>query len=254
MRKKIQQNSCNQKNSYLILILVGLILVHNHVTNGGNMKRFRYLIFSLLFVLFAVMPPVFAQEEAAEPEAEAVEEAVVEEVAVEEEAVWGDEAAAEEVAPAETAKAPGSGMTVSLGVGMGLVTGEYITKAPTGFGLVVGLPFSMPIGPLDISVSAAVLMNTMDAGAEEGLSITQIMVFGMAAVPDMPFALMGGGGIAGSGLVITGGLGVPVNAFVPDLPVNIMVGVHGNLLTAVDDNIEGSTYYVSGFVMVGTSF
>ena len=134
------------------------------------------------------------------------------------------------------------------------ITGEYITKAPTGLGLVVGLPFSMPIGPLDISVSAAVLMNTMDAGAEEGLSITQIMVFGMAAVPDMPFALMGGAGMAGKGLVIAGGLGVPVNAFVPDLPVNIMVGVNGNLLTALDDNIEGSTYYVSGFVMVGTSF
>jgi len=215
------------------------------------MKGFRYLVFSLLFVILAVMPPVFAQEEATEP---AVEEAVVEEAAVEEEAVWGDEAVAEEVAPAETAKAPGSGMTVSLGAGMGLASGEYITKAPTGFGLVVGLPFSMPIGPLDISVSAAVLMNSMDAGPEEGLSITQIMVFGMAAVPGMPFALMGGGGMAGSGLVIAGGLGVPVNAFVPDLPVNIMVGVNGNLLTAIDDNIEGSTYYVSGFVMVGTSF
>ena len=36
------------------------------------------------------------------------------------------------------------------------ITGEYITKAPTGLGLVVGLPFSMPIGPLDISFSAAV--------------------------------------------------------------------------------------------------
>ena len=215
------------------------------------MKRFRYLVFSLLFVILAVMPPVFSQEEATEP---AVEEAVVEEAAVEEEAVWGDEAAAEEVAPAETAKAPGSGYQVSLGVGMGLVTGEYITKAPTGFGLVVGLPFSMPIGPLDISVSLAVLMNTMDAGPEEGLSITQIMVFGMAAVPDMPFALMGGGGMAGDGLILAGGLGVPVNAFVPDLPVNIMVGVNGNLLTALDDNIAGSTYYVSGFVMVGTSF
>ena len=132
MRKKIQQNSCNQKNSYLILILVGLILVHNHVTNGGNMKRFRYLVFSLLFVILAVMPPVFAQEEATEPAVE--EAAVVEEAVVEEEAVWGDEAAAEEVAPAETAKAPGSGYQVSLGVGMGLVTGEYITKAPTVLG------------------------------------------------------------------------------------------------------------------------
>ena len=86
-------------------------MVPNQLTNGGNMKRFRYLLFSLLFVLLAVMPPVFAQEEAAE-------EAVVEEAAVEEEAVWGDDAAAEEVAPAETAKATGSGMTVSLGYGM----------------------------------------------------------------------------------------------------------------------------------------
>ena len=211
------------------------------------MKRFRYIVFSLLFVILAVMPPVFAQEEA-------TEEAVVEEAAVEEEAVWGDDAAAEEVAPAETAKAPGSGMTVSLGVGMGLAAGEYISSGPTGFGLVVGLPFSMPIGPLDVSVSAAVLMNTMDAGTVVDASVSQIMVFGMAAVPGMPFALMGGGGIAGSGLVLAGGLGVPVNAFVPDLPVNVMVGVNANILTALDEHIEGNTGFVSGFVMVGTSF
>ena len=40
------------------------------------MERFRYLVLSLLFIVLAVMPPVFAQEE------------VVEEAAVEEEAVW----------------------------------------------------------------------------------------------------------------------------------------------------------------------
>jgi hypothetical protein len=94
----------------------------------------------------------------------------------------------------------------------------------------------------------------MDAGAEVDASVSQIMVFGMAAVPGMPFALMGGGGIAGSGLVLAGGLGVPVNAFVPDLPVNVMVGVNANILTKLDDNIEGNTGYLSGFVMVGTSF
>ena len=216
------------------------------------MKRFRYIVFSLLFVILAVMPPVFAQEEAAEEAVE--EEAVVEEAAVEEEAGWGDEAAAEEVAPAESAKAPGSGMTVSLGLGMGLAAGEYITSGPSGFGLVVGLPFSTPIGPLDVSVSAAVLMNTMDAGSETGASVTQIMVFGMAAVPGMPFALMGGAGMAGSGLAIAGGLGVPVNAFVPDLPVQVMVGVNANIYTALDDNIEGNTGGIVGFVTVGTSF
>jgi len=222
-------------------------MVFNQETNGGNMKRFRYLSFSLLFVLLAVMPPVFAQEE------EAVEEeAVVEEAAVEEEAVWGDDAAAE-VAPAETAKATGSGMTISAGYGMGLAHGEYISSS-SGMGLVVGLPVSIPIGPLDVSVSAAVLANTMDAGPETGASITQIMVFGMANPPGMPFVLMGGGGMAGSGLVVAGGLGVPVNAFAPDLPVNVMVGVNANILTAIDDNIDGNTGYVSGFLMVGTSF
>ena len=215
------------------------------------MKRFRYLVFSLLFVILAVMPPVFAQEE------EAVEEeAVVEEAAVEEEAVWGDEAAAEEVAPAETAKAPGSSMTVSVGAGMGLARGEYIGTGPSGFGVVVGLPFALPIGPLDVSVSAAIVMNSMtkNNNAEDALDVTEIMVFGMAAVPGMPFALMGGGGIAGSGLAIGGGLAVPVNAFVPDLPVQVMVGVNANIYTALDDNIEGQTGAVAGFVTVGTSF
>ncbi|SVD90385.1 uncharacterized protein METZ01_LOCUS443239, partial [marine metagenome] len=176
-----------------------------------------------------------------------------EEAAVEEEAVWGDDAAAEEVAPAETAKATGSGMTVNLGYGMGLAHGEYITSS-SGLALVVGLPVSMPIGPLDVSVSAAVLMNTMDAGPETGASITQIMVFGMANPPGMPLVLMGGGGMAGSGLVMAGGLGVPVNAFVPDLPVNVMVGVNANIFTALDDNIDGNTGSVAGFLMVGTSF
>ena len=97
-------------------------------------------------------------------------------------------------------------------------------------------------------------MNTMDAGLETDASVSQIMVFGMAAVPDMPIALMGGAGKAGSGLVMAGGLGVPVNAFAPDLPVDVMVGVNANILTAIDDNIDGNTGYVSGFLMVGTSF
>ena len=219
------------------------------------MKRFRYLVFSLLFVILAVMPPVFAQEEAVEEAVE--EEAVVEEAAVEEEAVWGDEAAAEEVAPAETAKAPGSGMTVSVGAGMGLARGEYIGTGPSGFGLVVGLPFSLPIGPLDVSVSAAIIMNSMTkntTGVDDALDVTQIMVMGMAAVPGMPFALMGGAGMAGSGLAISGGLGVPVNAFVPDLPVQITVGVNANILTKIEDDAEGNTGYVAGFLMVGTSF
>jgi len=47
------------------------------------MKRFRYLVFSLLFVILAVMPPVFAQEEeAAAAAAEAAAEAAAAAMAV----------------------------------------------------------------------------------------------------------------------------------------------------------------------------
>ena len=99
-------------------------------------------------------------------------------------------------------------------------------------------------------------MNSMtkNNNAEDALDVTQVMVMGMAAVPGMPFALMGGAGMAGSGLVISGGLGVPVNAFVPDLPVQITVGVNANILTKIEDDAEGNTGYVAGFLMVGTSF
>jgi len=41
---------------------------------------------------------------------------------------------------------------------------------------------------------------------------------------------------------------------VPNLPVDIMVGVNANILTAIDDDIGANTGYVSGFLMVGTSF
>ena len=207
------------------------------------MERFRYLVLSLLFVFLAVMPPVFAQEAD-----------VVEEAAVEEEAVWGDEAAAEEVAPAETAKLPAPSWGVNLGLGAALMSGEYVTTAPSGLGVVVNTPYAMDLGALNVNFSVSLLMsNGMVAGGED-VDLTQISVNAGAFLPGMPVQAWVGVGTGGSGLAMQVGAGVPLNAFMPDLPVIVTVGGMANILTKVHDNAPGNTYTGMGFLMVGMPF
>ena len=47
------------------------------------------------------------------------------------------------------------------------------------------------------------------------------------------------------------GAGVPLNAFMPDLPVIVTVGGFGNILTKVTEDAPGNTYTGMGFLMVG---
>jgi len=207
------------------------------------MERFRYLVLSLLFVFLAVMPPVIAQE------AEVVEEA-----AVEEEAVWGDEVAGEEVAPAETAKLPAPSWGVNVGLGAALMSGEFVTTDPSGLGVVVNTPYAMDLGALNVNFSVSLLMsNGMVAGGED-VDLTQISVNAGAFLPGMPVQAWVGVGTGGSGLAMQVGAGVPLNAFMPDLPVLVTVGGFGNILTKVHDNAPGNTYTGMGFLMVGMPF
>ena len=207
------------------------------------MERFRYLVLSLLLVIFAVMPPVFAQE------AE-----VVEESAVEEEAVWGDDVAADEVAPAETAKLPAPSWGVNVGFGAALMSGEFVTTDPSGLGVVVNTPYAMDLGALNVNFSLSLLMsNGMVAGGED-VDLTQISVNAGAFLPGMPVNAWVGVGTGGSGMAMQVGAGVPLNAFMPDLPVLVTVGGFGNILTKVHDNAEGKTYTGMGFLMVGMPF
>jgi len=207
------------------------------------MERFRYLVLSLLFVFLAVMPPVIAQE------AEVVEEA-----AVEEEAVWGDDVAAEEVAPAETAKLPAPSWGVNLGLGAALMSGEFVTTDPSGLGVVVNTPYAMDLGALNVNFSISLLMsNGMVAGGED-VDLTQISVNAGAFLPGMPVQAWVGVGTGGSGLAMQVGAGVPLNAFMPDLPVLVTVGGFGNILTKVHDNAPDKTYTGMGFLMVGMPF
>ena len=206
------------------------------------MERFRYIVLSLLFVILAVMPPVFAQE------AEVVEEA-----AVEEEAVWGDEAA-EEVAPAETAKLPAPSWGVNLGLGAALMSGEYVTTDPSGLGVVVNTPYAMDLGALNVNFSVSLLMsNGMVAGGED-VDLTQVSVNAGAFLPGMPVQAWVGVGTGGSGMGLQVGAGVPLNAFMPDLPVIVTVGGMANILTKVHDNAPDKTYTGMGFLMVGMPF
>ena len=207
------------------------------------MERFRYLVLSLLFVIFAVMPPVFAQEGE-----------VVEESAVEEEAVWGDDVAADEVAPAETAKLPAPSWGVNLGFGAALMSGEFVTTDPSGLGVVVNTPYAMDLGALNVNFSLSLLMsNGMVAGGED-VDLTQISVNAGAFLPGMPVQAWVGVGTGGSGMAMQVGAGVPLNAFMPDLPVLVTVGGFGNILTKVHDNAAGKTYTGMGFLMVGMPF
>ena len=207
------------------------------------MERFRYLVLSLLFVIFAVMPPVFAQEGE-----------VVEESAVEEEAVWGDETAADEVAPAETAQLPAPSWGINLGFGTALMAGEYITTSPSGLGVVVNTPYAMDLGPLNVNFSVSLLMsNGMVAGGED-VDLTQISVNAGAFLPGMPVQAWVGVGTGGSGMGMQVGAGVPLNAFMPDLPVIVTVGGMANILTKVHDDAPDKTYTGMGFLMVGMPF
>ena len=202
------------------------------------MERFRYLVISLLFIVLAAMPPVFAQE-------------VVEESAVEEEAVWGDEAAAEEVAPAETAQLPAPSWGINLGLGAALMSGEYVTTDPSGLGVVVNTPYAMDLGPLNVNFSVSLLMsNGMVAGTEE-VDLTQVSVNAGAFLPGLPVQAWLGVGTGGSGMGMQVGAGVPLNAFMPDLPVFVTVGGMANILTKVTENAPGNTYTGMGFLMVG---
>ena len=207
------------------------------------MERFRYLVLSLLFVFLAVMPPVIAQE------AEVVEEA-----AVEEEAVWGDEVAGGEVAPAETAKLPAPSWGVNVGLGAALMSGEFVTTDPSGLGVVVNTPYAMDLGALNVNFSVSLLMsNGMVAGGED-VDLTQISVNAGAFLPGMPVQAWVGVGTGGSGLAMQVGAGVPLNAFMPDLPVLVTVGGFGNILTKVHDNAPDKTFTGMGFLMVGMPF
>ena len=207
------------------------------------MERFRYLVLSLLLVIFAVMPPVFAQE------AE-----VVEESAVEEEAVWGDDVAADEVAPAETAKLPAPSWGVNVGFGAALMSGEFVTTDPSGLGVVVNTPYAMDLGALNVNFSLSLLMsNGMVAGGED-VDLTQVSVNAGAFLPGMPVQAWVGVGTGGSGMAMQVGAGVPLNAFMPDLPVLVTVGGFGNILTKVHDNAPDKTYTGMGFLMVGMPF
>jgi len=145
-------------------------------------------------------------------------------------------------------------LTVHVGAGLGLASGEYITGGPMGVGVMVGLPYSMPLGPLDLSFNVLLAMNKADYNYEEGASVTQIIATVGTFIPNTPVSVWGGGGLAGEGLGLSGGVGIPVNAFVPDLPVIVQVGAGINILTAIDDHIDGNTGFINGYVTVGKAF
>jgi hypothetical protein len=134
------------------------------------------------------------------------------------------------------------------------MSGEYVTTDPSGLGVVVNTPYAMDLGALNVNFSVSLLMsNGMVAGGEE-VDLTQVSVNAGAFLPGMPVQAWVGVGTGGSGMGMQVGAGVPLNAFMPDLPVIVTVGGMANILTKVHDNAPDKTYTGMGFLMVGMPF
>ena len=152
----------------------------------------------------------------------------------------------------ESAEFPAPGWAINVGGGVSLASGEYVTTDPSGIGVVVGTPYVMPLGPLDINFSVSMLMNSgMQVGGGTDVDLTQISANAGAFIPGLPVQAWLGIGTGGSGMGMQLGAGVPVNAFMPDLPVIVTVGGMANILTKVNDDAPGNTGVAMGFLMVG---
>ena len=122
------------------------------------------------------------------------------------------------------------------------MSGEFVTTDPSGLGVVVNTPYAMDLGPLNVNFSVSLLMsNGMVAGTED-VDLTQVSVNAGAFLPGLPVQAWLGVGTGGSGLGMQVGAGVPLNAFMPDLPVFVTVGGMANILTKVTENAPGNTY------------
>lgn len=204
------------------------------------MKRFAYITVSALFLFFIAVPQVSAQEEATEEEATEAQEEVVEEAVVE-------EAVEEEVSPL-------AGFTAGINVGWPVVTGQYLkgaTSTGPNIGVIVGTPFGLPLGPLNVGVGAEILTYSW------GDYYSGVAVLGTinASLNDLiPMELPGvlsiqiGGGYFGAGLGTT--FGGSFDYPVPNIPLVVKAYARGNATTTASGDFKEPTGWLNVGVML----
>ena len=174
------------------------------------MKR---VLLTLMVALLAV--PVTYAQEAEDAAEEAAVEATVE--------------AVEEVPAAPAEEASGflsalSGFTVGLNVAMPVIAGKYYTEGDGSdpvFGVVIGTPYGMPLGPFTIGLNAGI------ESANGMFGVFGILNAAVAEIAGGPVSVFGGVGML-EGMGIIGG----VSWDYPMDPVVIKPYVRGTITTA----------------------
>ena len=135
-----------------------------------------------------------------------------------------------------------SGYTVGLNVGMPVVGGEYYADGMDPvFGVVVGTPYGLPLGPFNVGVNV---------GLESANGLTGVFGILNASVyelPQGPVSVFGGVGLL-EGLGLIGG--ASFDYAVPDQPIVVKPYVRANITTGGAEMANGDKE-MTGWIQLG---
>ncbi len=175
-----------------------------------NTNSYLMFLLMLLFIGLPAMAQDAVEEEAVEEEAIVEEEAVVEEA--EEEAVVeeAEEATVEEEVVVEEEAAPAGGIVIGVGTGFTVYTGAYMddaTSAPS-IDIFVRIPYTLYLGPLNVSVGAELQTFSFTEGNGvdlSGIGLMGVANFDLAETPAGNVYAHIGAGYLGKSLGLTAG-------------------------------------------------
>ena len=186
-----------------------------------------------LLLLFTFLTVSFLQAQDEGTAADAPAEAPAEVVVPEEASVR---------APAEESKKRNYGYTIGINVGMPVIGGEYYADGMDPvFGVVIGTPFGLPLGPFNVGVNI---------GLESANGLTGVFGILNASVMETaqgPISVFGGAGLL-EGLGLIGG--VSMDYAIPNQPIVIKPYVRANITTgaAMDENGDSAP---TGWIQLG---
>ena len=187
-----------------------------------------------LLLLFTFLTVSFLQAQDEGTEADAPAEAPAEVVVPEEASVR---------APAEESKKRNYGYTIGINVGMPVIGGEYYADSGMDpvFGVVIGTPFGLPLGPFNVGVNI---------GLESANGLTGVFGILNASIYETaqgPISVFGGAGLL-EGLGLIGGISLDY-AF-PNQPIVIKPYVRANITTAGAKMSNGDEV-MTGWIQLG---
>ena len=183
-----------------------------------------------LLLLFTFLTVSFLQAQDEGTEADAPAEVVVpEEASVR--------------APAEESKKRNYGYTIGINVGMPVIGGEYYADSGMEpvFGVVIGTPFGLPLGPFNVGVNI---------GLESANGLTGVFGILNASIYETaqgPISVFGGAGLL-EGLGLIGG--ISLDYAIPNQPIVIKPYVRANITTA-GAKLSNGDEVMTGWVQLG---